>query len=927
MVEVLAHLSEAPSTRSRTSSRLGLDRGYLSLSITVLLTIAAIFASTDRPRTAVAALGVSLGILLFVVSREAGRARTAAQQALGSAATAEEARRLSESRFRMLFDQSPLSLQVFAPDGRVLEANQAWRELSGVGDNPASGEPMTFDHVRLDRNDLVPLFEEAVQGRAQAIPPFLYKPPRDQGKQDRWTQGVIYPVTSASGAVAEVVLLLEDVTEHRHAAEAARTGEEQLRLVTDALPVLISYVDRSERYRFVNKAYEAWFGRPSRELVGATLREVLGGTLYDELRPRVARALAGERIRFESSLAHPEGPRDVLATWVPDIDPSGEVRGVVALIADITEHVAAERRLREQAQVLEASERRQRFLADSSTLLATSLDSEATLARVARLAIPELADWCAVDLIGPTGLRRVAAAHRDPLKTALLYELSRQYPPDPEATDGVPEAIRTGRSAVAAGLQEADLARLTKDDAHRDLLRQVGVAAYAIVPLRVHGRRILGAMTLARSEPGQRYVEPDLAVAEELAQRCGLALDNARLYEEAQDAYREAQKASRMKDEFLATLSHELRTPLNAIVGWSHLLRDGLLDPPTAARAIETINRNAKVQDQLISDILDVSRIVAGRLRLRLRRQPIGPVVEAAVDTVRPAAGAKDIRLEMSVEGGAVPVTIDPDRIQQVVWNLLSNAVKFAPNNGHVKVVVRDATKQVEVTVEDDGPGIDPLFLPHVFERFRQADSSSTRSQKGLGLGLAIVRHLAELHGGTVEAANREVGQGAIFTVRIPIRAGSLQAVAERRAERPGTAAPLAEPPSLKDVLVLVVDDEADARELVATVLERSGAEVIVTGSAVEALGAIERHRPDVLLSDIEMPGEDGYALLRSVRSLSPERGGSTPAAALSAYAGTEDRTRALKAGFQLHIAKPAQPSELVNAVASLSGRAAALRT
>ncbi|PYQ15631.1 MAG: hybrid sensor histidine kinase/response regulator [Acidobacteria bacterium] len=395
----------------------------------------------------------------------------------------------------------------------------------------------------------------------------------------------------------------------------------------------------------------------------------------------------------------------------------------------------------------------------------------------------------------------------------------------------------------------------------------------------------------------------------------------AELLAREQAARLEAEQVNRLKDEFLATLSHELRTPLNAIVGWAHVLRAGNLDEDTTARAIETIARNANVQAQLISDILDVSRIVAGKLRLELRPLDLTVVIQEALETVRPAAEAKGIRLEPRLEPSTGPIAGDPNRLQQVVWNLLSNAIRFTPREGRVQVRLEAVGLSAVVTVEDSGPGIAPDFLPHVFERFRQADGSSTRRHGGLGLGLAIVRHLVELHGGTVEAENRTGAPGAIFRVTLPRRGVSAEA-GPPGPERPSLVAEdpawLDTAPSLAGTSVLVVDDEADARSLIEYVLERCGARVRSAASASEALRVLEEWRPDVLLADVEMPQEDGYSLIARVRALPAAGGGSTPAAALTGYAGAQDRMKALQAGFQLHVAKPVQPAELADVVATL---------
>jgi PAS domain S-box-containing protein len=383
----------------------------------------------------------------------------------------------------------------------------------------------------------------------------------------------------------------------------------------------------------------------------------------------------------------------------------------------------------------------------------------------------------------------------------------------------------------------------------------------------------------------------------------------------------EAEEANRLKDEFLATLSHELRSPINAIVAWAHILGEPGLDAPTATRAVQAIDRNARAQTQLIADILDVSRIVTGKFHLSLGPVQLCDVIEAAADTVRPAAQARDIRLELALDPATRPVSGDASRLQQVVWNLLSNAMKFAPAGGRVEVRLEEVGACIELTVQDDGPGIDPAFLPYVFDRFRQADSSSTRSHGGLGLGLAIVRHLVELHGGTVEACNRTDQKGAVLIVRLPRqqRAGTDGAWTEPQApDEPPEPEMRSAPLLLQGVSVLIVDDEEDAREAMAIGLRRQGARVITASSANEAVAVLVRERPQVLVTDIGMAGEDGYALLRKVRTLPFEQGGATPAIALTGYANQQDRVDALRAGFHMHVPKPLTPAELAAAVASL---------
>ncbi len=380
--------------------------------------------------------------------------------------------------------------------------------------------------------------------------------------------------------------------------------------------------------------------------------------------------------------------------------------------------------------------------------------------------------------------------------------------------------------------------------------------------------------------------------------------------------------ASRAKDEFLSILSHELRTPLNAMLGWSRLLQAGNLSEAKKIQAIEVIERNAKSQAQLIDDLLDISRVIQGQLRLNVRSvQPLS-FIEAAIDTVRPAAEARSIRLQAVLDPSAGPISGDPDRLQQVVWNLLSNAIKFTPKGGRVQIRLERINSHIEITVSDNGNGISAEFLPYVFDRFRQSDSTITRTYGGLGLGLAIVRQLVEMHGGNVLAASPGEGQGATFTVILPLKIVHTD-VSDSQRVHPQVEAenPLNANTPLDGLQILIVDDEVDARELLTTVLEQCGARVTASASVTEALEVLKRLQPNVLVSDIGMPQNDGYALIRSVRALSAEQGGQIPAIALTAYARSSDRIRALQAGFQMHIPKPIEPAELIAAIANLTGR------
>jgi signal transduction histidine kinase/CheY-like chemotaxis protein len=383
-----------------------------------------------------------------------------------------------------------------------------------------------------------------------------------------------------------------------------------------------------------------------------------------------------------------------------------------------------------------------------------------------------------------------------------------------------------------------------------------------------------------------------------------------------------AEHANRMKDEFLSTLSHELRTPLNAILGWAQLLRRGMTEPEEVSQGLETIERNARVQTQLIEDLLDMSRIISGKIRIDIQRVSPSSFIEEAINTIQPAADAKGIRIEKILDPLAGPVSGDPARLQQVIWNLLSNAVKFTPKGGRVQIVLERVNSHLEIVVADTGQGIEPDFLPYVFDRFRQADASSTRKYGGLGLGLAIVKQLVELHGGTVRVKSSGPGKGSSFVVALPLTVIHGPADGERlHPKTPSQERADGKPVRLDGIKVMVVDDQTDAQMLIRRVLEDCGAKVITCSSAAEALPILERERPAVLLSDIGMPEIDGYEFLKKVRALGAERGGAVPAVALTAFARSEDRTRALLSGFMVHVTKPVEPSELAATVASVAGR------
>ena len=766
---------------------------------------------------------------------------------------------------------------------------------------------------------------------------------------------------------------------------------------------------------------------------------------------------------------------------------------------DILEMQASSRDITERKQV----ESEQRFLASASGILAASLDYDTTLASLARLVVPEIADWCLVDIICDNQLvRRVAAAHADPKKQELVEQL-QNYPPDLTLKKGIAEIIRTGKSKITNFISDEQIQAISLNASHLKILQELNPTSGISVPLIVRGR-VLGAMTLVSSS-GRRYPTNSLMLAQELARRaavavdnarlytetqqsqqaalqaasrtarlqaitaalsesltpvqvaeviveqgmaalgassalvalvtksgteleivravgyeqealdswsrfsiytsvplaeavrtkqpiwqeptttrvaryphlaqeyarynyrawisiplivegraiggmslafgeiqefnqddqpfilalaqqCGQAMERARLYEAEQTAREAAENANRIKDEFLAVLSHELRSPLNPILGWSKLLQTKKLDEKTIPQALKTIERNARLQAQLIEDLLDISRILQGKLSLNIYPVDLASVILAAMETVRLSAEAKSIEMHIRLEPHLGQVLGDSGRLQQIVWNLLSNAVKFTPALGRVdirleqvgsgewevggKEIPNHSPVYAQIIVSDTGKGIDPNFLPYVFEYFRQENSSTTRKFGGLGLGLAIVRHLVELHGGTVQVESRGEDQGATFTVRLPL--------IQNQSEIKQDISDSETSSNLNGVNILVVDDDADTREFIAFLLEQYGANVTAVASANEALAALTQSLPDIVLSDIGMPEVDGCMFMRQLRTLPAEQGGQIRAIALTAYAGEMNAKQVLAAGFDKHLAKPIEPAELIDAIANL---------
>ena len=726
----------------------------------------------------------------------------------------------------------------------------------------------------------------------------------------------------ALASVSDIVAL----SIQRSRAEASRAQAERGRaellakeqLARSSLATTLSSIgdaviatDAEARVTFMNPVAEALTRWPAQDAMGKPLPSVF--RIINE-RTRKEVASPAERVLREGVVVGLANHTLLLArdgtqlpiddSGAPIRDDEGTLTGVVLVFRDVT------------IRRLEAD--RREFLAEASRALATVLDVRKTLSNLARLVVPKLADWCAVDMIADDGqtMEQIAVAHVDPAKVVLVEDLRMRFPAPPDSQSGMPHVVRTGVSWLCSEVPEEALAAGARNADHLRLLRDLHAESTMIVPLSARGR-ILGAMTFVFSESGRRHTEDDLAFAEEFARRAAIAVDNAQLYESEQNARRNADRANSAKDDFLATVSHELRTPLNAMLGWTRLLRSGDLSKEKHDRALETIERNAVTQAQLIEDLLDVSRIVSGKLRLDVQSVEFVRIVEHAIDALRLASEARGIRIVTAFDDRAGSITGDPHRLQQVVWNLLSNAIKFTPKGGRIHLSVERVDSSLILRVSDTGRGIPAEFLPQVFERFKQGDGATTRSYGGLGLGLAISRHIVELHGGSIHVESKGEGLGSTFSIDLPV------SPVRQEARGTGIAASAAGAevlhPELRGLKVLIVDDDQDARELLTAVLERCGSFVASAGSTREALEKLHSEKPDVLVSDIGMPGEDGFALIRQVRALPEEAGSNIPAAALTAYARAEDRRKALDAGYMMHITKPVEPTEFVAVIANLT--------
>ena len=677
-----------------------------------------------------------------------------------------------------------------------------------------------------------------------------------------------------------------------------------------------------------NKSAERIFGYTADEIIGKSITILIPQDRQDEERIILDKIKKGERIEhYETIRVRKDGTLiNVSLSVSPIKTEDGKIIGASKIVRDITSRRQIEKNLQEQTEIVETINRIGRLLSaelDQQNLVQAVTDAatdltDAQFGSFFYNVINE--EGASYMLYTMSGVPREAFAHF----------------PMPRATDLFGPTF-LGKGTVRIDDVEKD-PRYGNNSPYNGMPPgHLPVASYLAVSVVSRSGEVIGGLFFGHPEAG-RFTEKHERIVEGLAAQTAIAMDNARLYERAQKAIKDreilleseqearrlAEDTSRTKDEFLGLLSHELRTPLNAILGWSRMLAESSLDQESHSRAIEIIDRNAKLQSRLIDDMLDVSRIISGKLRLDAQPVDLTAVVNGAVDTLRPATEAKNIRIYVVLDYNAGIVLGDATRLQQVIWNILSNAVKFTPKDGSIRVSLERINSHVEIIVSDSGIGIEEDFLPFVFDRFRQADSSSSKKFGGLGLGLSIVRHLVELHGGTVEAHNRTDVQGAVFSVKLPVMAVYRQSEPqaqeiEQNVRTVGESISFDCPPSLDGIKILVVDDDPDARQLLSAILERCGAEVETCDSAARALLLFEEYKPDVLVSDIGMPEQDGYELIRQIREKEKGSGKRLPAVALTAFARTEDRLKALSAGYNIHVPKPVEPAELLVVIANLT--------
>ena len=781
-----------------------------------------------------------------------------------------------EQRRRIALESGGLGTWTLDPKTYKAEIDERSLSVFGLADDEFDGSgEKAFSRIHAEDFPVVEnLLKKSIAEKINFKAEFRVRMP--DGKT-RWSHCNGQPQTDANGEITHIIGHCRDVTENKENEFTLRQSENFARAILDSLPAQIAVIDRSGRIIAVNEAWQN-FARTngvdeklSTSSIGQNYLDVCAESSGSEgeaifVKENLQAVLSGEKTGF--SFEYPCHAPHEKRWFIMQVNAmQGDGGGAVVSHTNITDRKKAEIKLKN-------SEEFNRSIFENSPDCINVLELDGTFHSMNTngLSMMEMEDSTSFD-------EKLWIDYWEGDENELAYQAV--------------QAALNGETAHFEGFCKTSKGNLKWWD----------VSVAPVFDTKGKPRRLIST---ARDITSRREAEQE----------------REELFKREQDARKDAEIANRMRDEFLATVSHELRAPLNSILGWARLLEKGKLDDATSKKAITTIVRNSEAQNRLIEDLLDVSRIISGKLRLEVMTiKPIN-VVESALETVRPAAEAKGIKLEIKEDADVSHISGDPNRLQQVIWNLLSNAIKFTPNEGEVALEIERTDDFVEIRVKDSGVGIKEEFLPHVFDRFRQADASSIRKFGGLGLGLAIVRHITEMHGGTVSACSEGENQGSTFTVKLPLVAPPRE-VEESEIQKLDKSSDLETKLSLSldGLLILVVDDEEDTRQLMVQSLTFYGATVETADSAEDALTAIEDKNPDVLVSDIGMPGEDGYSLIRKVRSLSNDQHKNIPAIALTAFTRAQDRVRALTSGYQNHVAKPVEPDELATVIASLTGR------
>jgi PAS domain S-box-containing protein len=806
-----------------------------------------------------------------------------------------------DTQLERLIDETPFMMTRCSRDLRYLFASRAYAAM--LGRRPADIEGKPIVEIMGDEGFAIiqPRIQRVLRGERVEFESDV----NFAGVGTRLLRVVYTPARDTQGQVIGWIASILDITD-QHGAWEARA------LVTSIVDSSVDAIitkDLDGIVRSWNAAAQQVFGYSADEMVGVSLRRLIPPERQSEEDHILARLRQGERVEhFETVRIAKDGRHvHVSVTISPVRNASGTIVGASHIARDISAAKAAEA---ERLRLLEQNIAMTETLNNVGAAVASDLDRDKVVQ-----AVTDAATELTTAEFGAFFYNVV----NQNAESYMLYTISG-VPREAFANFPMPRntAVFEPTFKGTGPLRSADItndSRYGHNPPHHGMPGgHLPVRSYLAVPVKGRSGDVIGGLFFGHSQVG-RFSENHERLATGIASWASVALENARLFSAVQEA-------SRLKDDFLASLSHELRTPLNAILGYARLLREGVLSNERHNKAIETIERNATSLTQIVEDVLDISRIISGKIRLDVQAVDLPDIVRNAIDAVNPAADAKHIRIESVLDPRASPVSGDPERLQQILWNLLSNAVKFTNKGGKVQVHLGRVDSHVEVLVNDTGIGIAPEFLPHVFERFRQADAGIARERGGLGLGLAIARQLTEMHGGTIDVASRGIGEGATFRVRLPLMSVYPLPAETERMHSHGTVATRTFPRhDLRDVHVLAVDDDADALALVSELLEAAGARVTRARSASEALEQLSSEVPHVLLADLGMPQIDGIELLKHVRRHPDAAIRGVPAAALTAYARSDDRVKALQAGFHIHLAKPIDPAELVTTVAALAKR------